>query len=71
MLGVQPFSHVQPFAAPWNVTCLVPLLWKFPGEIPEWGSISYSTWSSESGIEFVSPELAGRFIPLMPAWKPV
>ena len=32
MLGIQPFSHVQPFVAPWNVTCLVPLLWNFPGE---------------------------------------
>ena len=72
MLCVQSFSHVRPFVAPWNVTCLVPLLWNFPGEKYQSG-VPFLTPQDlpNPGIEPVSPELASRFVPLVPPGKPV
>ena len=72
MLCVQSFSRVQPFVAPWNITCLVPLLWNFSGEKYRSG-VPFPTPQDlpDLGVEPVSPELASRFVPLVPPGKPL
>ena len=71
VVAVELLSHVWLFVTPWTVVCQVPLPMGFPRQ-EYWSGVPFPPPGDlpNSGIEPLSPALAGRFFTTEPPGKP-